>query len=507
MRQGADFPDKGEASTAWSGCWIVLSLLLVFVIGTGLTLKETPALTYDEGWTLMVAKNWTEGRGYTQSLLDKPVPAKMLNIGFPAVAPMALSLLTLGVGIWQARLPSLLFTVASLGMLCVLTIWLFDRVIARTALLALFFASMGFHPFFWGRLAIGEPAGVCYLLAAFVLFLAGESRSVAFLMLSGGLLALACVTKVQFVPFVSIGLIVPLALLAYRKSSAQACTLIYWLGSFSLSCALFFLVQRLLVGDERLTERGLYTSTAFVPNIDVRLSALYSVVTHGLPTVVALVVACRSFSSNLTTRKEIARTALLAFSLSWVVWYVCSSVGWARYMYPCIMVGSPFVGKLLHSLVAHTRLAFADRRWRTGLLLASVTAVPLVWSGALTLVGLHDTIKSRDDSLVEVARFFEHLPKGQVIESFDMQVFFLLQTRQYHYPPDRVQLLLNRRSFLGEQVSIDYDPLMADPDYLVVGPAGRWLKVYDDIRYDPRHFIPVGRAGSYEVYRRARPAK
>lgn len=481
-------------------------LLILFVLVGVWRIEDTPSLSFDEGWVLTVAKNWAENRGYNQYLLDRPVPAKMLNIGFPAIAPIALSFRVLGVGIWQGRLPSLLLTTLSFLLLYLLGSRLFNQRVARVTLLALFLLSGVLHPAIWGKQAIGEVSAVFYLLAGFSLFLVGGRRSSCLLVLSGGLLSLACVAKQQFLPFVTAALIAPLVLTAFHRSWQQVRTLVYWLGSTWLSFLVLLYFQRMLVGSETLTEPGLYSSTAFVTVPSVRLMALLGLLIQALPTVLALCFACRAESFQLSSREAITRFALLTFSVSWMAWYVFCSVAWARYMYPCLLAASPFVGQFLDSLIQRSRRALEQRRIWAGSLATLLTAGLVIWSGSFTATALLRNFNTRDTSLVHLAGFMNGLKGGRIIESFDMEVFFMLTSRNYHHPPDSVQLLLNRRSFLGEHVTVEYDPLAADPEYLVIGPASRGWRVYEKV-INGTDFIPLGRAGKYEVYRRVRPRK
>lgn len=488
----------------WNHLTLIL-LLVAFVLVSAWTIEHSPSLCFDEGWVLSVAKNWAEGHGYNQYLLDKPVPAKMLNIGFPAIAPIALSFRVWSVGIWQGRLPSLLFSVGSLLLLYFLSSRLFTVQVARITLLAVFLLSGVLHPLIWGKQAIGEVSATFYLLAGLAVFLVG-GRTRTLLVLSGVLLSLACVTKQQFLPFVTAALFAPLILAALHKSWQQARILVYWLGSMAMSFLVLVYVQRTLVGDEILTEPGLYSSTAFVTVPSVRLLALLGLLIQGLPTLLGLSYACRRESFQYSSRQRITQLVLLTFSLSWMAWYVLCSVGWARYLYPCLLAASPFVGQFFDSLIRQMRRALEQRRVWAGLVTTLLVAGLVIWSGSFTVTAVSKNLSVRDDSLIHLAGFLNGLKDGRVIESLDMEVFFMLRTRNYHHPPDRVQLLLNKRSFLGEEVVIDYDPLAADPEYLVIGPASRGWGVYEPVLKE-NYFVPLGRAGNYEVYRRVRPGK
>jgi hypothetical protein len=62
---------------------------------------------------------------------------------------------------------------------------------------------------------------------------------------------------------------------------------------------------------------------------------------------------------------------------------------------------------------------------------------------------------------------------------------------------------LNHRSLLQEDVTIDYDPLAARPDYLVVGRFARENKLYQPA-IDSGAFRLLKHDGLYDIYERAR---
>ena len=90
-----------------------------------------------------------------------------------------------------------------------------------------------------------------------------------------------------------------------------------------------------------------------------------------------------------------------------------------------------------------------------------------------------------------------------MIETYDSELFFFLD-QPYHYPPDYVQTQLNQRMYLGRSdIVIDYDPLAADPDFVVIGPFSRGWRLYDEVlRTDVFH--PLHTVGVYDLYERVR---
>ena len=90
-----------------------------------------------------------------------------------------------------------------------------------------------------------------------------------------------------------------------------------------------------------------------------------------------------------------------------------------------------------------------------------------------------------------------------LIETYDSELFFLLN-RPYHYPPDQIHVELIRRTFLyDDNTVIHYDPLAANPDYLVVGPHSKQWKLYDRV-LSSGTFRLLRSYARYQIYERIR---
>lgn len=102
-----------------------------------------------------------------------------------------------------------------------------------------------------------------------------------------------------------------------------------------------------------------------------------------------------------------------------------------------------------------------------------------------------------------VAYLNSQTPMNALIESYDSELYFFLR-RRYHYPPDAVHVQLIRRTFLyDDAVVLAYEPLAADPDYLVVGPHSRRWRLYDETLASGA-FRLVANYSRYQIYRRIR---
>jgi hypothetical protein len=97
-----------------------------------------------------------------------------------------------------------------------------------------------------------------------------------------------------------------------------------------------------------------------------------------------------------------------------------------------------------------------------------------------------------------------HTAPDALVESYESELFFFLQ-RPYHFPPSQVHVTLNRRTFLKQDVPVHYDPLEADPDYLVVGAFGSLWELYDPV-IERGDFRLVQTFGHYRLYERVRAA-
>jgi hypothetical protein len=138
---------------------------------------------------------------------------------------------------------------------------------------------------------------------------------------------------------------------------------------------------------------------------------------------------------------------------------------------------------------------------------------PLKIVGAAFLLGLMLLLAvrsfylfSRSDShtsVVQAAHFLNSsTPPDTLIETYDSELFFLLD-RPYHYPPAQLHVELIRRAFLDPQVLAEYDPLAANPDYLVVGPFSAWVRLYEPL-LAAETYRPLQTFGPYQIYERVR---
>ena len=260
----------------------------------------------------------------------------------------------------------------------------------------------------------------------------------------------------------------------------------------------------------RVLAPGLLQVTALVMVPSVRLLTLGWSVEFAIPVTWGLAYAARTSLGHLRSREgsegcEMVKLALTTFAATWLAWYTFLSIGFPRYLFPPLLVGSIGLGVLprdgLHRLRANATFA----TMRVSALVGTAVMAALLLTTVPATVNLLGTVFFESRPLVptRVAEFLNtSTPSHALIETYESELFLLLD-RRYHYPPDSVHVELNRRTFLRQDVPIPYDPLAADPDYLVVGRMSRMWRLYD-AAISSGTFRRIKRFEGYDGYQRVR---
>ncbi len=501
--------------------WRAPALLLLLILLLGGWNLAGPPMWWDEGWTLSVARTWVETGHYGRLQLGEPAPAG-LEAAFPVTAGVALGMQLFGVGLWQGRLFGLLCTTLALLLLATLAQRLYDRRIAPASLAVALLLTMHpqIHPLLQGRQVLAEVPMFAALLGGLLCLSRALDKRAAWLLPAGALLGLAWIAKAQTAPFLVTALVVPalVALLCRRRRVALLFGLAL-LGSYLMRRLYIwgigiYLQDRSLPGEP---VSGLLSVVALVTTPANRLLALSNLLIFGLPTVLGLLYALwllwrdRGPAANGDGRWY-SRLALLALAGSWLAWFALLSVGVPRYLAPPVFFATIFVAVLLRDLsadfdimssLARLSALLSGRRVTRDGFAALLALLLFIGPLALTALAFQRYYVVDDQSAQQVAAYFNAMPAGSVlIETYESEMHFLLD-QPYHFPPDQTHVELNRRSLLHEQVEIDYDPLAADPDYLVVGEFARGNQLYAPA-IDSGAFRLLLQAGDYLVYERVR---
>jgi len=210
---------------------VYLGLCIIWILEGILFLDRWPSLWWDEGWTMNVARNWVDFGHYGQMNAGQPAPPG-LSAAFPVVMPVALSFKLFGVGTWQARLPGVLFLLASIGLLYYQALRLYNRRAAwAVPLVLLLMSGIGqLHPLPVGRAVLGEMPMLFYLLAGWTCLLGVLSGRTWLLLPAVLMWGLGIDAKSQALPFWLASLILPLAVAVWKGWRREALLLAAGLG-------------------------------------------------------------------------------------------------------------------------------------------------------------------------------------------------------------------------------------------------------------------------------------
>jgi len=144
-----------------------IAILLFAAVFATYRLHETPPTGYDEGILVqMAASAANHGRFDIRISPDAFTSGAYMSTGFPALAPMALSIRVFGMGILQTRLVITAFLLVLLVALYAGASRIFGK---RAAILAAALMATHASLYAYGKVVLGEIPGLCY----FMLFLLG----------------------------------------------------------------------------------------------------------------------------------------------------------------------------------------------------------------------------------------------------------------------------------------------------------------------------------------------
>ena len=497
-------------------------ILILLALAFGLwRLDVAPPLFWDEGWHMMVARTWVD-EGHYGRLLGGLPNVSGLDAGFPLVVSVALAFHLLGVGVWQGRLVVVLYTVGALLLVHHLARRLFNRRTAAATLAVVLLMTPfvpQFHVLHVGRMVLGETPMLFFLLAGYACLRLALEKSPWFLPLALVCWVIALDIKLQVLPFWAVSLGTALLVALWRGQKRTAGMVVIGLVGSLATKQMWSWLWALWLGSETVGGAplgSLIGVTALVFVARVRLIALRFAVVMGGVVVLGLV---RELWKGIRERNEgpsgtdVVRWALLALAGSWLGWYVLFSVSWIRYLMPVVFLGSMFAAALLHdwtdgfdiSSTMKRAARLLGRRQFDGQGLRALLAIVIItWTvtGATSSFVLSG-FPEADTSVQQAADFLNsQSDRDALVEGYLYELFFLLD-RPYHYPPDEVNVPVIEALTWQQQVPIEYDPLSADPDYLVVNwDFITWI-VYDKVLQSGA-FRSLRAFGPYEIYERVR---
>ncbi len=488
-------------------------------------LSGYPALWFDEGSYLHVPKNLVLHGVYADSSSDGyRFYGPTIAMGPTVLLPIALVFRLFGIGLLQARLVMALYLVAavlafhglSVSMARISVPGKSAYVLAWIAT-ALLVTSRGASILVYGRQVLGEVPGMFFLLVGLVIwFHSWEKSSLAQLVGAGLLFGLSTVTKSQYLLILAPALAVSwLANLFYYKTAPQrvfiipallmgACYLLWqviavlFLGPSTAAENLVLLRQSIAGAALVFSPSLMVQSAKSLFNGDMYLGWLVPALVYGIFLV-------------LPRRKSAQKWGvLLAITAANLGWYIMASIGWVRYAFPGIALGSLFLARFLYYLSSGFKIDVrslwqAVRREQAAegtQVLPFVSMVFLVLMLVLPLgQTLVDIVHPPQGTAQAMADYLnKNVPQNVLIETWEPELGFLTN-HNYHYPPN--QLLDKAVGYMwrgGPSPADDYHFVeQNNPPYVLIGEFARWVSLYPD-DYIGEHYQRVALFGAYALY-------
>jgi hypothetical protein len=427
------------------------------------------------------------------------------------MASTALAFLSLGVGHWQARLAVIPFALLALAAAYGLAIHLYHsrRAALLIGLIWLTTPTVGGISFLYiSRQLLGETTALALVLLGLLLwFQSWDKLNLPRALAASLLLGLGLTCKMQWSLFMFPALGVVTLARSYRKPAL-------WLVMFAMPAAAlatasgWLLVEYLgtppdmRVLDEATRStwvQSLLLTGLFGQTLDNAALVKVSAATLALGTL-ALRLLRRS-QSGWTERSWAEITLALILSAA-VTWFAFFSVGWSRYFYFGWALTLFFLAK---ECMQHAK-ELAQR--------FSINAPLAYWvlsAGlALSLVPLHFLPAARqpDTGLTAMGRYLRAnlLADARVI-SWEWELDALTGHRHFFRPGSELLNQAIETYFHEDQRAfgqLDYAWHSVDPDYVVIGSKGSWLRLMRADLQTPE-FAEVAAIGWYTLYRRVPP--
>jgi len=258
--------------------------------------------------------------------------------------------------------------------------------------------------------------------------------------------------------------------------------------------------------------KGLIFVTGWVPIWTLRIKAFVLAVAYDFPLILGLMYAffVEYAKRNVSAEPSFyLRVTYWSLTSSWLLWFITLAMPWARYLYPIAFLGSIYIAILILRLKNNLRFSqivnltgdtLRKIHIKADGLLAISCIILISCIGVITLKNSLGFISINNDAEQTAKYLNQSIPTNSLIETYDSELLFLVQ-RRFHYPPDQVQVELNKRTFLNQAVEVKYNPMFANPDYIVIGPYGAMWKLYDTITVQNDVWELVYETSYYRVYK------
>jgi hypothetical protein len=510
---------------------LVYGILLVAVLLPGLfwKLETFPPIWFDEGYKLNAGKTLAFEGVYGTSTADGILPFDPgISSGPLDIVPMAASFLVFEVGLLQARISYVVYSLTALISYFLIGRKLFGYPAAILAVFILIAAPpiQGINFVLLSRQVLGEIPAYSFVLFGWAVWLyAWKGRKTLLLGLAGVCIGLGLLSKTQLaialLPALGIASVATLVPHFWKRPDGigpeeplRMTTLKAFFPTLGilLVLILWFTVSNLLTPPLAQQENSRLLMDAIRTNLLTGLWGRTLSIQSWMITAIMLLSTALSavflWSDPSNHRQEAVTKwgwlGLHAFVLLSAVWFAFFSIGWPRYgyagLFTAILLLSHPLWRALQWLRDHIRIlsGLPDQR------LLTLLAASLAVFGILT--NFYPILTAEDNQNAErVGAYLQaHVPTGALVETWEWEIDIFANDVSIHHPPQEY-LFLAIRQFSHSQVpfSLSYPVLDMDPDYLVIGPFSAWTNIYPTDLVS-REFKQETSIGEYRIYRRNR---
>jgi 4-amino-4-deoxy-L-arabinose transferase-like glycosyltransferase len=505
----------------WTCFFAIVGFLLLYRLNTW------PSLWWDEGWTLDAARNWIL-HGHLGHYLDGiPITARS-PVRFPVVIPIALSMKIFGVGIWQGRLPGVIFTLLSLVLVYFLSSRIYNRKVGMATLIILIF----FSPFFFstiatGRQVLAEMPMIFYLLAGYSTVWLALNRNSIWGIAAAIFFGISLHAKLQVPPFwlfsIAFGL---LATIIYHQKKSTLILTGITIGSLLFAVVILIIQNIFMPGS--LSDLALidilFNTAVIVLSRQVRISALTIIGLYFFPQLIGYIWAIINFiksslisprenrvnENEYTINKKIVTMLLWGLGFSWFLWFLLMAMSWTRYLFPPYFFGCIFFSAFFYEvsggfnhrvIVKRITRIFLCREYKAINFQALLSIIVLSMIVTISVESNQIFLFKSDHDPIAASKYLsQHIPPGARVESFESELFFLSPNIKFHYPSDLVSMQYVRKYTVDPNILITYNLLEAKPDYIVLGPyAKNWQ--HPDENLFLNSFELENSIGGYDIYK------
>jgi 4-amino-4-deoxy-L-arabinose transferase-like glycosyltransferase len=461
---------------------LVALLILVPIVGFLFlaNLATYPTISgWDEGAYLQMSRNLVRYGEYATrngDVFERLTPAG--GTGPTLIVPVALALRLGGDNLIAAR-----SVMAIYALIAIVGVYLLMRQIAgwpAAIVSVLLFAVAGDRTYdmLWAfRQVLAEAPAFAFTMFGMWAWVKSWQGSRGWLIASGVLIALAVITKNQFIWLLGPGfaLITIIDRLYHRR--------LRWIhglvpiGGAIIGYGSWYLVSLWIVGPVARpayleTLRSLAAAT-YVHGDPERWFHSVKVFFKNQQSAIAVVaIAYVLYSSRERSSRGLSRLMLSVFAAVGVLGFFTMAIPYLRYL------AAPLGFALMCcALLVDDLATWVAKRWRSSLplrpvvivLLVALIAGPSIMQHALRILTTNDTSAERFAATLD-----EMVPTGSEVMNWEWEVEFFSQSKFVH-PPNRLfPALLDA---LDERIDpIIYQPRVpTDIEYLVIGPFGYWV--------------------------------